>query len=161
MIRPATLEDAPAIADIYNHHVHHAIATFEEEPVTAQEMARRMGEVLDVPLPWLVAVEDGRVLGYAYASKWKPRTAYRFTVEASVYLADGSGGRGWGTQLHQELRTQLKQAGYHALIAGVALPNPASVALLEKFGMAQVAHFKETGFKFGQWIDVGYWEGLL
>ena len=161
MVRSATLEDGEAIASIYNHYIRNSIVTFEEVAVSDQEMAGRIVKVTASSLPWLVAEESGSLLGYAYASIWGGRCAYRFSTEITVYLAPGAEGRGLGSKLYDALFTHLKDKGIHTVIGGIALPNPASVALHEKFGMTQVAHFKEVGFKFGQWIDVGYWQGLL
>jgi L-amino acid N-acyltransferase YncA len=160
-IRTATAEDAGAIASIYNHYVAHTVVTFEEEPVPAGEMRRRMEEVFASSLPWLVAESEGRIGGYAYATKWKARSAYRFSVETTVYLGDGLGKQGLGTRLYDELFRRLKGQGIHAAIGGIALPNDASVALHEKFGMRKVAHFEEVGFKFGRWVDVAYWQVTL
>jgi L-amino acid N-acyltransferase YncA len=161
MIRPAVESDADAIARIYNHYVLNTTVTFEEDPVSPAGMAARIAEVEGASLPWLVLEQDGQVLGYAYASKWKGRCAYRYSVETTVYLAPDQGGRGYGTRLYEELFARLRERGLHAAIGGIALPNPASVALHERMGMSKVAHFKEVGFKFGRWIDVGYWEKLL
>ena len=157
MIRPAVRADAASIAAIYNHYVEQTIVTFEEEPITKAEMSRRIKE-LTAELPWFVAVERGRVLGYAYASKWKSRCAYRHSAEATVYLAANATGRGLGTQLYTTLLADLQRRSYHAVIGGIALPNAASQALHEKMGFKKVAHFREVGWKFAQWIDVGYWE---
>ncbi len=161
MIRRATPADATAIAAIYNHYVANTVVTFEEETVPVAEMARRLGEVFAADLPWLVATEDDRVLGYAYANKWKARCSYRFSVESTVYLDHAATGRGLGTALYTALIAEMKTLGLHAMIGGVALPNAASVALHEKLGFKKVAHFREVGSKFNQWIDVGYWELLL
>lgn len=160
-IRLATVQDANAIAGIYNHYISHTTITFEEEPVSADIMAGRIRDVLALSLPWLVIEEAGCISGYAYASRWKPRSAYRFSVETSVYLKHDCTGRSLGKQLYKRLFEELAQRGVHAVIGGVALPNPASKALHESFGMKQIAHFEEVGFKFGQWLDVGYWELLL
>lgn len=160
-IRVATASDADRIAEIYNHYVAKTVVTFEEEPVTGGEMRRRMDEVFASMLPWLVAESGAGVVGYAYATKWKARSAYRFSVETTVYLAAGLGRRGLGSRLYEELFRVLKEQGVHAAIGGIALPNDASVALHEKFGMRKVAHFEEVGFKFGKWVDVGYWERIL
>src|SRR4029450_10891594 len=111
--------------------------------------------------PCLVAESGAGVVGYAYATKWKARSAYRFSVETTVYLAAGLGRRGLGSRLYEELFRVLKEKGVHAAIGGIALPNDASVALHEKFGMRKVAHFEQVGFKFGKWVDVAYWERIL
>jgi phosphinothricin acetyltransferase len=161
MIRVATTSDAGAIAGIYNYYVAHTAITFEEREVTALQMACRIGEVLAVPLPWLVAELSGRVVGYAYAGKWKVRSAYRFSVETTVYLDRNYFGRGLGSKLYEALLAALKKRGVHVAIGGVALPNESSTALHEKFRFKKVAHFEEVGFKFGRWIDVGYWQKVL
>ncbi len=157
-IRAAVLSDAAAIAGIYNHYVNHTIVTFEEEPVSTDEIVRRIAEVWAESFPWLVAEDAGQVVGYAYASKWKSRCSYRYSAESTVYLAHNSIGRGIGTKLYAELFPMLQSRGIHAVIGGISLPNEASVALHEKFGMTKVAHFPEVGFKLDRWIDVGYWQ---
>jgi phosphinothricin acetyltransferase len=158
MIRSAIEADAQAIAAIYNPYVANTIITFEEQPVTAQEMAGRIREVLTASLPWLVSEQDGKIVGYAYASKWKNRSAYRYAMECTVYLDQTFTGKGLGTELYKALIGEFKTRGIHTAIGGVALPNPASVALHESLGFAKVAEFQEVGFKFNQWINVGYWE---
>jgi phosphinothricin acetyltransferase len=154
MIRPAQLCDASAIVDIYNHYVQNTTVTFEMTPVTATDMEKRIAECASSQLPWLVAEEAGQVIGYCYASQWKGRRAYRFSVEATVYVAKEAMGKGWGTQLYQALFATLAARGIHAVLCGIALPNAASVALHEKFGMEKVAHLKEVGHKFDQWIFI-------
>ncbi len=161
MIRTANEKDAKAIADIYNYYIDNSIITFETEHVSTEEMANRIEESLIQNLPYLVIEEKSKVVGYAYASKWKGRCAYRYSVESTVYLDHKATGKSYGTLLYKELFNQLKGLGYHAVIGGISLPNPASVALHEKMGMAKVAHFKETGFKFDKWIDVAYWQKIL
>jgi phosphinothricin acetyltransferase len=155
------MSDAQAISDIYKYYITDTTITFEEQPVSAAQMAGRIQEILAASLPWLVIEQSGRVVGYAYASKWKARSAYRYSVETSVYLQHGIAGKGLGSQLYQALFDALKARGFHVAIGGIALPNEASVALHEKFGMQKVAHFEQVGFKFGQWIDVGYWQKVL
>ena len=160
-LRDAVAGDGEALAAIYNHYVTGTIVTFEEVAVSGAEMAARIAAVQGAGLPWLVAEEDGQVVGYAYASPWKPRYGYRFSVEVTVYLAPGREGRGWGTRLYRELFERLAGLGVHFVAGGIALPNPASVGLHEKLGMRKVAHFRENGTKFGRWIDVGYWQRTL
>ena len=160
-IRPATIADAEALARIYNYYVQETIVTFEEEAVLAVDMAGRIDEVRSASLPWMVAEEAGEVAGYAYASKWKGRRAYRFSTEVTVYLEHGCGGRGIGTNLYSQMLPALKAQGFHVVIGGIALPNAASVVLHEKFGFEKAAQFQEVGFKFGKWIDVGYWHKIL
>ncbi len=161
MIRTAAAADAGAIAGIYNHFVEHTTVTFEESLVPDVTMAERITETFADGLPFLVAAPNGVVDGFAYASKWKGRCAYRFSSEVTVYLRPGLEGRGLGTALYAALIPQLKAQGMHALLGGIALPNPSSVALHEKFGFAQVAHFREVGRKFDRWVDVGYWQLVL
>lgn len=160
-VRDAEPGDATAAAAIYNHYVRHTIVTFEEQPVDAAEMSRRMDTVRTASLPWLVAESADRVAGYAYATPWKPRAGYRFTVEISIYLDRDAGGRGIGTALYARLFDALSARGIRCIIGGIALPNDASIALHEKFGMRKVAHFERNGIKFGQWIDVGYWQRVM
>ena len=161
MLRTATPADAVAIAGIYNYYVVNTIVTFEEESVPGDEMAQRISTTLAAGLPWLVWAEEGKILGYAHASKWKSRCSYRFSVESTIYLDKAATGCGIGTKLYAALIARLKQDKYHGVSGGVALPNAASVALHEKLGFVKVAQFKEVGWKFDAWIDVGYWELLL
>lgn len=160
-IRVATIEDAEQISEIYNHFILTSTITFEEEPVAVAEMARRVAEIQGGSLPWLVSTRDRRLTGFAYASKWKTRAAYRFSTEVTVYVRAGHGNSGTGSRLYAQLFVALKAAGAHAVIGGVALPNEASLRLHKKFGFEQVAHFKEVGFKFNRWIDVTYWQLIL
>lgn len=161
MIRLAKLSDAQAIADIYNHYIQHTVVTFEEDCVTLDEMAGRMENVRESGFPWFVAEADEKIAGYAYAGRWSGRCAYRYTAEVTVYLAPDATGKGWGTQLYDSLFKALTRMSFHAVIGGVTLPNAASVALHEKFGMRKVAHFPEVGYKFDCWLDVGYWQTML
>jgi phosphinothricin acetyltransferase len=161
VIRAATAADAGAIAAIYNYYITDTIVTFEEEPLGADEIERRIGHVQSAGLPWLVAEENGEILGYAYATPWKERIGYRFSVETTVYLARDCTGRGIGSLLYAELFHLLEASGIHSAIGGVALPNDASVALHEKFGMRKVAEFEKIGIKFDRWINVGYWQRIF
>lgn len=157
-IRDASVADAESVAAIYNHFVLTTSISFEEAAVAPAEMAQRIADVQAAALPWLVAEQDGVVAGYAYATKWRARHAYRFSVESTVYLAPALGGKGLGTALYGALIERLRAAGFHMVIGGIALPNPASIALHEKLGFGKVAQFSEVGFKFDRWTDVGYWE---
>jgi L-amino acid N-acyltransferase YncA len=158
VIRAVVASDASGIADIYNHYVSKTVITFEEDEVTDAEMVRRIKEVQSEALPWLVATHNSTISGYAYATKWRARPAYRFSTEITVYVSPGSGRLGIGLRLYEELLSKLHSGGIHAVIGGIALPNEASVALHEKLGFSKVAHFKEVGFKFNRWVDVGYWQ---
>jgi phosphinothricin acetyltransferase len=149
------------MAEIYNHYVRETVITFEEDAVTADQMRARLAEVSEAELPWLVAVHNDAVVGYAYASKWKGRCAYRYSVETTVYVDKAHPGKGYGTRLYEALFDILRSKQMHIAIGGIALPNPVSVALHEKFGLEKVAHFPEVGFKQGRWVDVGYWQRRL
>ncbi|MGH8162100.1 MAG: arsinothricin resistance N-acetyltransferase ArsN1 family B [Gammaproteobacteria bacterium] len=157
-IRAVTLQDAAAIARIYNHYIVNTTVSFEEDAVAVAERRERIAEAAAQNLPFLVAEREGAVVGYANATKWKGRCAYRYSVETGIYLAPDGIGQGIGTPLYQTLLAALRERGVHAMIAGIALPNPASIALHEKCGFVKIGQFREVGFKFGRWIDVGYWE---
>lgn len=158
IIRPARAADADAICAIYNHYVATTTISFEEAPVTAAEMAQRIAAVEEADLPWLVMLEGETLVGYAYATKWRVRAAYRYSVESSVYVAAEHAGQGVGRQLYEALLAQLRERDLHLVIGGIAQPNEASVRLHERLGFQKVAHFSEVGLKFGRWIDVGYWQ---
>lgn len=160
-IRPVRESDASDIVGIYNPYVQGTCITFETEPVHAHEMAHRIEETLESSLPWLVAEDSGRVVGYAYASRWKGRCAYRYSVESSVYLDPAHIGRGLGLRLYASLIDAIRACSMHAVIGGIALPNAPSVNLHERLGFKKVAHFEQVGYKQDRWVDVGYWQLLL
>jgi len=161
MIRDVKLNDANRIVEIYNYYIENTVITFEEKLVSNNDMKKRISEIRGFDLPWMVYEEDCDILGFAYASKWKSRCAYKFSVEATVYLSPLAKSKGVGTKLYKKLFSRLKEKKLHVVICGISLPNPASIALHEKFGMEKVAHFKQVGFKFGKWVDVGYWQIVL
>lgn len=158
MIRPAHIDDAQAIVNIYNHYVEHSVVTFEEIVVDVDDMMSRIKKVTCSGLPWLVAEEAGAVVAYAYASAWHQRSAFRHSVEVTVYVSNSARAAGWGSRLYHELLTQLKNLPINVAIAAITVPNDASIALNEKFGFVKVGHFYRVGYKFGQWLDVGYWQ---
>ncbi len=160
-IRPASSLDAARICAIYNHYVATTTISFEEAPVHDADMAGRIADVTNGGLPWLVLEVDGDVAGYAYATRWRARPAYRHAVESSVYLDPALAGRGHGRRLYETLLAGLRSRGLHTVIGGIAQPNERSVALHERLGFRKVAHFAEVGQKFGRRIDVGYWQLLL
>lgn len=160
-IRPVVLSDASALAEIYNVYVRDTVITFEETPVSSDDMADRIQKRANDGLPWLVVEQDKTILGYAYAAPWRERSAYRFSVEVSVYLDANQKQKGLGSALYQALFDTLEKTEVHAALAGIALPNDASIGLHEKFGMKQVAHLPEVGFKFDRWVDVAYWQKVL
>ena len=159
-IREARLEDAAQICEIYNYYVRNTDISFEEEPVGHEEMARRI-EATELHYPWIVYESEGAILGYAYASRWKERSAYRFVAETTVYVSVNHLGEGIGSALMEELLRRLAALKLHALMAVIALPNDKSVTVHEKCGFKKAAHFSQVGYKHSRWIDVGYWEKLL
>ena len=162
MIRTVLDKDVTSIAEIYNYYISETVVTFETETISPKNILDRIAKIQSDDLPWLVAQDNsGKVIGYAYASKWRERFAYRFSVEVTVYLSPNSSGNGVGTQLYEALFSELNERSIHSVIGGITLPNQASIALHEKFGLEKVAHFKEVGFKFEQWLDVGYWQGVI
>lgn len=160
-LRSATPEDGAAVAAIYNHYIRETVVTFETEPVQDSVMSGRIAESLADGLPYLVATRDGNVAGFAYASKWKGRCAYRYSVESTVYLDPERTGGGIGSLLYRALIDEIGALNMHAVIGGISLPNDASVALHEKLGFEKVGQFREVGFKFDRWVDVGYWQLTL
>lgn len=161
-IRPSTEHDLAAIADIYRHHVLHGTATFETEPPTATQMAARRHEVLGKNLPWLVAEIQGRVVGYAYANWFRPREAFRYCAEDSIYLADGYRSQGLGSALLIELMAQCEAIGMRKMIAVIGdSGNVASIALHQRLGFAQASIMQACGWKFNRWIDIVMMERTL
>lgn len=159
-IRPCRPDDVQAICDIYNHYIENTVISFEETSLTVAEMADRV-DACTRNYHWLVCMADGRVVGYAYANKWQQRSAYRLCVETTVYLRPGEEGRGYGSALYGALLPLLVGRGLQVAIAGIALPNAASVKLHENIGFTKVAHYPGVGWKFGQRVDVGYWQKNL
>lgn len=161
MIRDVQLSDAQRIIEIYNPYILDSIITFEEKTIDTLEMEQRIGHVLQQDLPWIVLETNEGIVGYAYASAWRARAAYRFTVETTIYLERNFKGKGYGRQLYASLLDRLKQKGIHTAIAGISLPNDQSVGLHEGLGFRKIAEFREVGFKFGKWVDVGFWQLML
>ncbi len=153
MIRDASPSDAEAVAAIYAPEVLHGFASFEEVPPDAEEMRRRMTSVAEKGLPWLVFNKDGTVAGYAYASPFRLRSAYRFTVENSVYVAEHARGRGVARLLMQELIGRCSSLGLKQMIAAVSGGN-ASIRLHAACGFREIGRYEQVGFKHGRWCDV-------
>lgn len=155
LIRPTTGADLSALTAIYAHHVSHGTGTFELDPPDAIEMSRRRDDVLSKGLPWLIAEEDGAVLGFAYANHFRPRRAYRFCVEDSIYLAPQALGRGIGRLLLAELIARCEAQGARQMLAVIGdQDNRASIALHAALGFAHTGVLKASGWKFGRWLDV-------
>ncbi|MFO1210762.1 MAG: N-acetyltransferase family protein [Amaricoccus sp.] len=153
-VRPVRDADLPAVQAIYAHHVLHGLATFEEVPPDADELGRRRDEVLARGLPYIVAEEAGRLLGYAYAGPYRLRSAYRFAVEDSIYLDPGALGRGIGRALLERLIADSTAAGARQMLAVIGdSGNAASIAVHARTGFRHVGTFEAVGLKFGRWID--------
>ena len=157
MIRDILPSDIPAVTSIYNHYISNTVITFEEEPLLPEEINHR-AEKVTADYPWIVCLENGCVVGYSYASRFRERAAYRYTVETTVYVDKDHVGKGFGLLLYRELVNRIKMRDFKVALGGIALPNPASVGLHEKLGFEKVAHLTNVGFKFDRWVDVGYWE---
>ena len=155
LIRLAGKNDAEQIASIYRPYVEESRISFEELAPEAAEIARRMSSPVH---PWLVAEEDGRIVGYASTSPMRDRSAYRWSVETGIYLAPDAQGRGLGRKLLNAHLDLLERQGFVTIVAGIALPNDASVALHEKLGFALSGIERGVGYKLGQWVDVGRWQ---
>ncbi|MGM3175032.1 GNAT family N-acetyltransferase [Dickeya lacustris] len=154
VITDARADHIAAIRDIYAHHVQHSIATFETEPPDEAEMLQRWRRIHDAGLPWLVATEHDQVLGYCYLGFYRPRQAYRFTLEDSIYLHPEHLGRGIGKRLLQTALLQAEQRGFRQVIAVVAAtPSPASLHLHQALGFQQVGTLQAVGMKQGRWVD--------
>lgn len=160
VIRRATLADAAAVRAIYAPYVEQTCISFEEVPPDEAEMALRIAAALEHH-DFLVAETSGQLAGYAYASPHRTRAAYCTSVDVAVYLRESAQGCGLGRALYGELLPRLARRGYHAAFAGIALPNPASVALHEATGFTRLGVYREVGRKFGKWLDVGWWQRLL
>jgi phosphinothricin acetyltransferase len=153
-IRDAVEADVPAIQAIYAHHVLHGLASFEETPPGVAELMARRAAVLAQGLPYLAAEIEGRVVGYAYAGAYRPRPAYRYAVEDSIYIAHGMGGRGVGRALLAALIERCEAGPWRQMIAVIGdSGNIASIALHEALGFRRTGVFQSVGFKFGRWVD--------
>ncbi|QGM46034.1 GNAT family N-acetyltransferase [Methylocystis heyeri] len=152
-IRPALIDDAPAIASIYGPYVVETAISFEIEPPDAEEIARRIANCMTA-YPWLVAECDGKVAGYAYAGRHGARAAYDWSAEVSIYLHPDHCRKGVGRALYRTLFRLLQRQGVHAVFAVITLPNDPSVALHHALGMEEIGVYAQAGFKFGEWRDV-------
>ncbi len=159
-IRKVETKDADGIIEIYNYYVTNTHHTFETEPLQAEEMALRI-EKTSRSHPFLLAEDEGRIVGYAYATQFKLRTAYKHSSEVSIYVKNNVTQKGIGSKLYGKLFEHLHDTHIHTLIAGISLPNDPSIRFHEKLGFKKVAHFKEVGYKLGRWVDVGYWQLLM
>lgn len=162
LIRPSAESDLPAITQIYRHHVLHGTATFETEPPAEADMASRRADVLNRQLPWLVAEINGQVQGYAYANWFRPRAAFRYCVEDSIYLAPEAGGQGMGRALLAELMAQCARAGMRKMVAVIGdADNAASIGLHRALGFQHLGTMQACGWKFERWLDIVLMERVL
>jgi phosphinothricin acetyltransferase len=162
LLRPSRDDDIVAITAIYAHHVLHGTGTFETEPPTVEDMTSRRADVLAKALPYLVAERDGQILGFAYCNWFKPRPAYRYSAEDSIYLAEAAMGQGLGSQLLTALVTAAEAAGIRKLIAVIGdSANAGSVGVHRRQGFSHVGVLKDCGWKFGQWRDVVLMDKVL
>ncbi|OIQ31520.1 MAG: phosphinothricin acetyltransferase [Crocinitomix sp. MedPE-SWsnd] len=160
MIRPASPNDADQIVKIYNYYIKTSTVTFETELLSAKDFADRIATILE-KYPYLVYEEDGQIIGYAYAGIFRTRIAYANSSESSVYVHKDHYRKGIAKKLYAQLLIEMKAVDLRTAIGGITLPNDASVKLHESFGFTKVAHFKEVGHKFDQWLDVGFWQLML
>ena len=156
-IRKVLTSDAAQITAIYNYYILNTHHTFETEPLSVEQTQERISRTIE-QYPYLVAEEDGEILGYAYATEFRLRQAYEHSAEVSIYVKSDAKQKGIGTELYKKLFEELYEGYVHAIVAGISLPNDPSVRFHEKLGFVKVAHFNEIGYKLGRWIDVGYWE---
>ena len=156
MIREANSKDAKAIALIYNYYISNTTISFEEKPVNENIVIQRINS--NEKNKWWIYQSADELLGYAYSTKWKPRSAYRYTVESSIYLKPNNFRNGIGTALYIKLLESLKKEGFRRVLAGISLPNDSSVLFHENFGFKKVGQLEAVGYKFKKWIDIGYWE---
>lgn len=161
LLRAFTWSDVPAITAIYRHYVEETVITFETEPPSEAVMADRFGKMQDLGHPLIVAEQAGRVIGYAYASFYRPRAAYRFTCEDSIYLDKGAVGQRIGGLLLARLLEESKAAGFKQMLAVITAERANSVRLHEKLGFRKVGHYDQVGYKFDRWLDIVHLQKAL
>lgn len=160
MIRSVTLQDAPAIAAIYNEYVEHSVVTFETIPVTEEAMRTRIAETT-IAYPYIVYEIEGEVIAYSYAHAWKTRKAYEQTAETAIFVHPDHKRKGIGLELVRQLIDECRQRNFHVLIACITASNTASIVMHEKLGYRQAGFYHEVGWKFNQWLDVVDYELIL
>lgn len=154
ILRDATLDDMAAVAAIYGREVLEGTATFEEEPPSVEMLGERLAGVRRHGLPWLVAEVEGQVAAYAYASPFRPRAAYRYAVETSIYVAEGFHGRGLGRALMEQVIDRCRAMGLRQMIAAISGDGAASITLHERLGFRLAGVYRNVGWKFDRWLDV-------
>ncbi|MGC6429649.1 MAG: GNAT family N-acetyltransferase [Jejuia sp.] len=157
MIRSLENSDIQELLDIYNYYVEHTVATFDIEKLTFEVFQQKLNRI-SKDYPFFIYEVHGEILGFAYASKFRPKPAYDYTVESTVYVKEGNHGKQIGSKLYEKLITQLKLTELHSVLGVLTLPNATSEKLHEKFGFEKVGHLKDAGLKFGKWHDVGIYQ---
>jgi phosphinothricin acetyltransferase len=160
-IRPATTADLPAILEMVNHSILTSTANYHYDPETLEQREAWFSDHQKKEMPVVVAVYAGNTIGFGAYGQFREKIGYRFTVEHSVYVAEGFHGRGVGSQLLAKLIESAKAQGIHSMIAGIDADNTGSIEFHRKFGFETVAHFREIGFKFGRWLDVVFMQLFL
>ena len=157
-IRKATLDDACAVCNIYNHYIENTAITFETVPISEVEARKRINDVINSGHSFYIGEIDNKIIGFYHTKRWNNRCAYATTIEESIYLDKDETSKGYGTLLLEHLLKNIDKNTIHVLIAGICIPNESSVRLHEKFGFKQISYMKEIGRKFDQWRDVGHWQ---
>jgi phosphinothricin acetyltransferase len=157
MIRPVHINDAQELLDIYNYYVINTTANFDIEPLSLETFTNKLNQIIP-NYPYIVYEENNEILGYAYGSRFRPRAAYNYVAESTVYVKHEAHGKQIGTKLYTELIRILKETDLHTVLGVLTIPNEASIKLHKKLGFEQVANLKEVGKKFGEWQNVGIWQ---
>ncbi len=158
MIRPVhNINDVQALLEIYNYYVLNTTVTFDIDPLPIETFTKKLNQI-NADYPFIVYEEDNEILGYAYGSRFRPKPAYNYVVESTVYVKHTAHAKQIGTKLYAELIRLLKETNLHTVLGVLTIPNEASIGLHEKFGFEQVANLKEVGLKFGEWQNIGIWQ---
>ncbi|WJJ95960.1 GNAT family N-acetyltransferase [Algibacter luteus] len=157
MIRSVHIDDASALLDIYNYYVLNTTVNFDIDPLSLETFTDKINHIVS-EYPYIVYEENNEILGFAYGSRFRPRPAYNYTAESTVYVKHTAHGKQIGSKLYAELIRLLKETDLHTVLGVLTVPNDASINLHEKFGFEKVAHLKEVGLKFGEWQNIGIWQ---
>ena len=157
MIRPVHIHDAQELLEMYNYYVINTTVNFDIEPLSLKTFTDKLN-IITADYPFIVFEENNEILGYAYGSRFRPRAAYNYVAESTVYVKHTAHGKQIGSKLYAELIKLLKETDLHTVLGVLTIPNEASIKLHEKFGFEQVANLKEVGLKFGEWQNVGIWQ---
>lgn len=160
MIREVQIEDAPTLLEIYNYYVKNTIVTFDLNELSLDEFILKMKDGMN-HYPWFLIEFENKIIGYANASQWRKKPAYNGSVESTIYIHPKYHRMGFGAKLYKHLIQELTKRKFHMVVGGISLPNMGSVELHERLGFVKVGQFREAGYKFNKWIDVGFWELVL